>query len=106
LQSVSDSSTIVRATEPELGERFLYCDGKPALLFTENETNARKLFRSENRAPYVKDAFHEFIVHGISAAVNPDPAGTKVAAHYRLTVPARGSEIVRLRLTPVKAEDF
>ena len=33
--------------------------------------------------------------------MNPQQTGTKVAAHYRLTVPAGKSEVVRLRLTPV-----
>ena len=41
----------------------LTCDGEPELLFTENETNAERLFDSPNRTPYVKDAFHEYIVH-------------------------------------------
>ncbi|NIT93548.1 MAG: glucosidase, partial [Gammaproteobacteria bacterium] len=31
----------------------------PPLLFTENETNQRRLFDKPNASPYVKDAFHE-----------------------------------------------
>src|SRR5688572_24916398 len=46
---------VVRATEPELGTRFLYCDGRPGLLFTENETNTERHFGTPNRTPYVKD---------------------------------------------------
>ena len=89
----------IRATDPELGEYHLHCDGKPGLLFTENETNAKRLFGGENRTPYVKDAINNFIVHGKKDAVNPQQIGTKVAAHYHLTVPAGQSEVVRLRLT-------
>jgi hypothetical protein len=72
-------------------------------LFTENETNNQRLFNSENASPYVKDAFHEWLIHNRQEAVNPNGTGTKAAAHYRLTVPAGGSGVVCLRLT--KAAD-
>ncbi len=90
----------------DLGERQLYCDGKAALLFTENDTNARKLFGGENRTPYVKDAFNNFIVHGHGKAVNPKQTGTKAAAHYRVTIPAGKSEVVRLRLSDIAPGDL
>ena len=69
-------------------------DGKaPRLLFTENETNTRRLFGAENWTPYVKDAFHEYLIHGRTDAVNPGQVGTKAAALYRLEIPA-GGEVV------------
>jgi Mannosylglycerate hydrolase MGH1-like glycoside hydrolase domain len=70
----------------------------PALLFTENETNAARLFGSPNPSPYVKDAFHEYVVHGNQEAVNDEGWGTKAAAHYRHEVPAGGEFRVQLRL--------
>ena len=70
----------------------------PELLFTENETNAAQLFGVKNATPYVKDAFHESIIHGRTEAVNPAGIGTKAAAHYRLEIPAGGEVTVRLRL--------
>ncbi len=74
-------------------------DGQlPAWLFTENETNAEKLFGYGNTAPHVKDAFHEYVVHGRADAVSSKPAGTKAAALYVLDVPAGGEAVVRLRL--------
>jgi hypothetical protein len=100
LQSTADGSAI-KATEPDRGERHLYCDGKATLLFTENETNNRKLFNSENRTPFVKDGIVDAVVHGQNDAVNPEQTGTKGAAHYRLTVPPGKREVIRLRLTPV-----
>jgi hypothetical protein len=55
----------------------------------------------------VKDAFHEYIVPGKTEAVNPNKTGTKAAAHYRLEVPAGGSKVVRLRMSPnPEAEPF
>ncbi len=73
--------------------------GNPELLFTENETNAQRLFGGVNRTPFVKDAFHERVVHGCVDAVNPARLGSKVAAWYRLDVPAGGGATLRLRLT-------
>jgi hypothetical protein len=90
----------VSALHAHLGERFLYSDRPVPWLFTENETNNERIFRTPNLSPYVKDAIDDFIVHGSKDAVNPRKTGTKAAAHYQLTVPAHGSEIVRLRLTP------
>src|SRR5262245_44151094 len=70
----------------------------PALLFTENESNAERLWGVPNRTPHVKDAFHRCVVEGDARAVNPAAEGTKAAAHYCLEVPAGGSVRLRLRL--------
>ena len=71
----------------------------PELLFTENETNAQRLFGSAPASPFVKDAFHAYVIGGRKDAVNPAGAGTKAAALYALTVPGGGDAVVRLRLT-------
>jgi hypothetical protein len=91
----------VEATHAELGKCYLYCDGPEALLFTDNETNNERLFGTPNASPYVKDGFHEWLVHGRQDAVNPQGVGTKVAAHYRLDVGAGDSVTVRLRLSDI-----
>ncbi|MEO6848084.1 MAG: glucosidase [Chthoniobacterales bacterium] len=75
-------------------------DGKsPVFLFTENETNSEKLFNTPNSQPYVKDAFHEFLIHGKTDAVNPKQTGTKAAGHYVISIPAGEEVTLRLRLT-------
>jgi hypothetical protein len=89
---------VIVATHPELGEYALTCEGDPELLFTENESNAERLWGQPSRTPYVKDAFHRYLIAGETAAVNPARTGTKAAAHYALDVPAGGSAAVRLRL--------
>ena len=58
----------VRATHHELGEYWLHCDGGPELLFTENESNAQLLWGQPNASPYVKDAFHQYIISGRSGS--------------------------------------
>ncbi len=90
---------VVELNSQALGTRRLYCEGAPEILFTENETNAKRLFNVQNPSPYVKDAFHEYVVHGNHAAVNPARTGTKAAANYTLTIGPGESAIVRLRLT-------
>ena len=70
----------------------------PELLFTENESNTETLFGAPSAQPFVKDAFHEYVVRGRRDAVNSRRVGTKAAARYVLAIPARGSVVVRLRL--------
>jgi hypothetical protein len=91
------------ASHPELGEYTLSCGGKPELLFTENESNAGRLWGQPNPTPYVKDAFHRYVISGEKDAVNPAKTGTKAAARYVLDVPAGGCEFVQLRLSKGKA---
>ena len=80
-----------------LGTYRFYVDGAPELLFTENETNVRRLFGLDGPGHY-KDAFHERVVHGDTGAVNPANTGTKAGAWYHLELPAGGSAEIRLRL--------
>ena len=89
----------LRALNDELGEWLLYCDGNPELLFTENETNFERLFHVPNRSRYVKDAFHDYIIHGKLEAINPDRAGTKAAAHYQTEIGPGESYVLKLRLS-------
>jgi hypothetical protein len=99
LRAMTGHATI-EADHAELGRRWLHCDGDPELLFTENETNATRLWGAANAGPHVKDGINDYLVEGRKDAVNPDGAGTKAAAHYRLTIPAGGTTTVRLRLGP------
>ena len=99
----------VDASHPTLGHYRLTClegrlhggDGAhvvPDVWFTENESNAQRLFGVANPQPYVKDAFHARLVDGRQDAVNPARTGTKAAAHYAFIIPSGGSASVRLRL--------
>jgi hypothetical protein len=81
-----------------LGRRRLSCEGDPALLFTENDTNATRLWGVPNAGAFVKDGINDYVVDGRKDAVNADGTGTRAAAHYRLTVPAGGRATIRLRL--------
>jgi hypothetical protein len=106
-----DGGAGVRISQPTLGELRLDCDGAPALLFTDNETNTERLWGVAS-APYTKDAFHRRVIDDDARAVNPAGEGTKCAAWYVLDVPAGETRTLRLRLSPHTAaapppfEDF
>src|SRR6266446_4510894 len=92
-------SGVIEVEHKAYGKRWLLCEGEPELLFTENETNARKLFGGENRTPYAKDGINEYVVHGNRETVNPGKTGTKASALYRLRIAPGATATLRLRLT-------
>jgi hypothetical protein len=100
-QQQSPTSTLI-ARHWHLGEYSLYCSGADELLFTENESNCERLYGVQSPKPYVKDAFHECLVNGRRAAVNPADTGTKAAAHYIRTVGAGETLTIDLRLASVR----
>ncbi len=95
----------IELNEPQYGRRWLLSGGSAELLFTENETNTRRLYGYDNGARYVKDSINDYVVRGDAEAVNPARRGTKAAAHYRLKVGAGESVELRLRLTDVVGSD-
>jgi hypothetical protein len=91
------------ASHESLGNFFLALgaspDGRqPPVLFTENETNAHRLWNFGTADAFVKDAFHEYIVRGRRNAASVNGAGTRAAAHYIVRVPAGAPQTVKLRL--------
>ena len=95
-------STSVELQHWQYGKRWLLCAGQPELFFTENETNSARLFGGSNRSPYVKDAFHEYVIRGNKAAVNPQQMGTKVAPYYPLQLDSGQPVTLKLRLTDIE----
>ncbi len=93
-----------------LGSHTLYADGPGELLFTDNDTNRQRLYGAEPAPGFWKDAFHERIVAGNEAAVNPAERGTKAGVWYQASVPAAGRAVFRLRLvkggSPAPFGDF
>lgn len=91
-------ASTVQAQHPALGNYYLYAESAPPLLFTENDTNTQRLYGVPNAQPYVKDAFHRYLIEGEIEVVNPRQRGTKVAAHYPLALDPGATVSVRLRL--------
>ncbi|KAG8785143.1 hypothetical protein FRC20_001870 [Serendipita sp. 405] len=94
----------------------------PEMLFTENETNYKRLYGGQNESSYSKDAFHDHIIpshrpvgtvkvensnEGEHIFVNPLNRGTKAGGHYifRDVPPNGGCVVVRCKLTPSKPDE-
>src|SRR6266705_2989958 len=92
----------IQLCQPSYGHRWLFCNGVPELLFTENETNTRRLYNYENGTRHAKDGINDYVVHGAKDAVNPAKAGTKAAAHYPLTLGPGETKTIKLRLTDLE----
>jgi hypothetical protein len=90
---------VIEALHPTLGNRWLYCDSQPNLLFTENETNYERVFNSTNATEYVKDGINDYVVNNAKDAVNGDCIGTKASAHYIQQLNPGETWVVRLRLS-------
>lgn len=91
--------SIIEASHPTLGQRWLYCSGSTELLFTENETNNQRLFGGANASSYVKDGINNYIVNRQKEAINPNQIGTKASAHYLLSINAGETQTIQLRLS-------
>ncbi|MFV1965648.1 MAG: glucosidase [Pirellulaceae bacterium] len=94
----------VDVSHPKLGEFQFFAEQATEYLFCENESNSNRLFGTEAVGCF-KDAFHEYVVNGNEQAVNAHQRGTKCAAHYRFSIPAGGSQTIRLRLSKEKPAD-
>ena len=96
---VSSPNVTIEANHPSFGQRWLYCQDKPELLFTENETNYQRIFNYDNRSKYAKDGINNYIVNGQKSGVNPNKIGTKFSPHYQLSIKAGKTKIIKLRLS-------
>jgi hypothetical protein len=77
----------------------LYCKDADELIFTENNSNNKRLYGTDNETPYVKDGFHDYIIKDKKDAVNPNKIGTKVAARYQKMIKGGDSISICLRFT-------
>jgi len=89
---------VVALHEYHYGDRWLLVEGAAELLFTNNETNYERLYGQKSATPYVKDAFHRYIIQGEKGAVNPQHTGTKMAAHFSSEIRPGECWTIRCRL--------
>jgi hypothetical protein len=89
--------SVAESRHDHLGTYWLYAEAADELLFTENDTNAARLFGSPNRSKFLRDAFHDVIVGARPGAANPERRGTKVGAPYALLLRPGESRTLRLR---------
>jgi hypothetical protein len=109
-QLVAREDYSISVDHPLLPMLRLHCDGRPEFLYCQNETNVRRLSGIRARGQHFKDGINDYVVNGDREAVRQDNRGTKVAAHYQLSLPAGESRRLRARLTladhPSGLDDF
>ncbi len=80
-----------------LGNYNLYCEGNPGLLFTDNETNSKRLYQYDNGKNFYKDGINNYLVNDDENAVNAEKKGTKFTADYDLEIEGGDYKEIRLR---------
>ena len=76
-------------------------------LFTENETNFKRIDNVPNKSPYVKDGINNCVVERPEATRVNAQQGSKLAGHAHAVVPAGGTFSVDVRFSPAAlAEPF
>src|SRR5258708_11778264 len=97
-QLVYDSNNIIDIYHKELGQFWLKAEGEPELLFCNNETNTKRLYNYDDIKQFYKDGINDYLIH-VTDTINPQKTGTKAAANYDLTIPAKQDVTIRLRFT-------
>ncbi|MEO8412699.1 MAG: glucosidase [Ginsengibacter sp.] len=94
------NKTTVKATHQRLGTYYLYFPRTRATFYTDNITNTEKVSGTPNASPFVKDAFHDGIIHKKNVkSLRKSTSGTKFAPIYDYTIEGGGSRTIYLRLT-------
>src|SRR5438874_5419292 len=96
-----NKNKVIEAQHHILGEYRLYCEEAGELLFTENESNATRLWRVADGSSFAKDAFNDYLINNRREASNPAKTGTKAAAHWKLQIDPGQTKIIRLRLRKI-----
>jgi len=90
----------VKASHSRLGPYYLYFQPPAYCLFTENETNTEKLSGTPNKTPFVKDAFHDAVIHKKNQELlKQKKSGTKFAPVYHYNIEPGGTRSIYLRLS-------
>src|ERR1700682_6006083 len=107
-QNGSQTLPLIHASHATLGEYWLvgqYTGNEAQALFTENESNAQRLWGVPNATPFVKDGINNAVVSGAQGAGNPQGFATKTAFHYTFAVVPGATETVLLRLSASRHDD-
>lgn len=87
------------AQHQDLGKYYLYSEEVFESLFTENQTNATRLYGLTSQSHFVKDAFHEYIIDKRKEAINPQNIGTKAAYRIEISCDGLAYKTIKLRFS-------
>ena len=104
LSKNSSGTGCLEIIHPEIGNYYFYFEETAKILFTENETNTKRLYNEPNSSPFVKDLFHTAVINNDFTHLDNNTNGTKAAPLYQYTVPAQSHIVVKLRLSKEELE--
>jgi len=100
------NASCVHAWHNRLGDYYFYFSNANDLLFTENETNKEKFNGTPNSSVFVKDAFHDAVIHNKHRKVlRGRKKGTKCAPVYDLHLKAHETKTIYCRLADTQFEN-
>jgi Mannosylglycerate hydrolase MGH1-like glycoside hydrolase domain/Glycosyl hydrolase family 63 C-terminal domain len=96
---INSARNFLVARHKELGTYYLYFENDPDQLFTDNNTNVKRLYNVDNAVGYFKDGIEDYVVSKKINSINKNKSGTKAALNYELSIAGKKSAEVKLRLT-------
>ncbi len=108
LKESGDGYGHAKVDHPQVGEYHLYFEEPIRTLFTENETNTKRLYGQPGKTAFVKDSFHQAVIANDYSLFDGKTEGTKFAPMYQETIPGQSSGTIKLRLSrsDLKASPF
>ena len=102
LQEINKEYGSVKINHEKLGDYYFYFEKPERLLFTENETNVQRLFKSLDKSHVVKDSINDAIINNDFSKVENRNVGTKFSPYYYFEMNGLEKKEVRLRLSKSK----
>jgi len=94
------NKTSVKVDHHRLGDYYYYFQNPDYTLFTDNETNLNKTTGENHDNPFVKDAFHDAVIHGTNRKkLHNRNFGTKFSPMYQLKIKGGETKTIYCRLT-------
>jgi hypothetical protein len=95
----NDTIGELKITNTPTEEYSFYFQNTTTVLFTENETNAERLYNEPNENPFVKDAFHGAILENDFTLFDNKKSGTKCSPVYSFNIESGDCVTIKLRLS-------
>lgn len=97
IKKIADNAVFIE--HPKAGNYYFYFEEAQHLLFTENETNKRRIFNESNDHPFLKDLLNDSILKDDLTLPQQRDFGTKFSPYSKCRVPGNSTKTFRFRLS-------
>ena len=94
-----EKQNAVQTNQSRLGDYYFYFESADKLLFTENETNLRKIYKKPNEHIFTKDLFNRCVIKNNFTQAQQKSSGTKFSPFIKLILAAGESKTLHYRLS-------